>query len=485
VATVNQDGLVTAVAAGTATIRAKALDGSGVVGTASVTVTNPPVPVSGITLDRAHLNLTVGASFQLTATIAPDNADNQGVLWSAADTAVAGVSQNGLVSALAAGTTTITAKAAGDQTKTAQATVNVTGSAYVPATGLTLNPSGPLSLKAGDPAKIIAPTVTPANASNKAVSWESSQPAVATVAQVGQNGYVTAVSAGTTHITAKALGGSNVSATITVTVAQDGTPAPFVGVETISASPPSLTMKPGETKTIQTSLSPEDATNTEVAWESNNPAVATVKANAANVSAAAADSSAGAVVTAVSAGRAVVTATALGGNNVKVAIPVTVESDAPPVQIPTLPPGDITVDFIGSPVPAGGLPFTTSVRATAPVANAILLVTYPDGSVHFCETRVEGATLVFTFTPPAAGTYLLDFTLIDAEGKLSEPSLTLVVPGSSTTSPPPSAPSTPPPASPPTTTKPGTSQGGGGGCNGGMGALSALLLAGLFLYRRR
>ncbi|MDR2178958.1 MAG: Ig-like domain-containing protein [Synergistaceae bacterium] len=483
VATVDENGLVTAESAGTATVKARALDGSGKEGTAGVTVTNPPVPVSGITLDRYQLNLTVGESYHLAATIAPANADNKGVSWSTADAAVAGVSQNGLVTAFAAGTTTIMAKAAGNPSKRAQAAVEVTGNAYVPATGLTLSPSGLSSLTVGS-SDLVAATVLPANASNKEVSWESSQPAVATVTQTG---YITAVSPGTTRVTAKAQGGTDVTAGITVTVQGID---PFVAVEDISVSPNTLAMKPGEKEILQASLSPSGATNKTLVWESSNPGVATVSGSNVSVAAVgfAVGSEGSAVVTAVSEGRAVVTATALGGNNVKVEIPVTVESDAPPMKIPTLPPGDTTVDFIGPPAATENLPLTSSVQLSTPAANAVLLITYPDGSVHFCATRIEGSTLVFTFTPPMPGEYRLDFTLIDAKGRLSEPTLTLQVAGPSVPTPAPTPTPTPPKPTPKPNPVPTPGGGGGsgnrsggGGCDNGVGT-SAWTLFVFFLF---
>jgi hypothetical protein len=174
---------------------------------------------------------------------------------------------------------------------------------------------------------------------------------------------------------------------------------------------------------------------------------------------------------------------------------VTVEDDAP-VGAPTLPPGDITIRFIGSPTGSRGVPFTSSVQTSAPVTNVVLLITYPDGSVHYCKTHMEGSegsTLVFTFTPPMAGTYRLDFTLIDADGKLSEPSLELRVSDSSGPVPVIPDPVVPTPTPTPTPTPsptPGSRQGsGGGGCDSGMGALAMgalpLLLAGAFFYRRK
>jgi uncharacterized protein YjdB len=382
-------------------------------------------------MNRYQIELTEGTSYQLVAAVVPTNADNKQVLWSAADATVATVASNGLVTAHAAGTTTVTAKAAADSTKAANITVKVTGnSVYVPVTSLTLSPASPLLLKMNQ-AALITPTVSPPNASNKTVSWVSAKPVVATVTQ---GGYVTAVSAGSADITAMAEGGNDVRATIKVDVAA-GTPA-FVGVDSLTVAPSSLTLIPGDRGTLKFELSPENAVNKDVVWESSNPAVATVSGGENPVTEVAgfAATTGNVVVTAVSEGHSVVKATALGGNNVFTEVLVTVESDTPPVPVPTLPPGDITVSFVGSssPVAAVGLPFACSVRTSAPVENAALLISYPDGDGRFAdvETDGSGSVLAFTFTPPMAGKYVLRFTFIDAEGKLSEPTLELTATGS-------------------------------------------------------
>lgn len=142
VATVNQNGQVTGVAAGTATITVTTQDGNKTA-TCTVTVPDPsadPVAVTGVSLNKASTSLTVGASETLTATVAPANATNQAVTWSSDNTAVATVNQNGLVTAVAAGTATITVKTA-DGNKTAKCTVTVSAAVTppVPQSGLTIH----------------------------------------------------------------------------------------------------------------------------------------------------------------------------------------------------------------------------------------------------------------------------------------------------------------------------------------------------------
>ena len=212
VATVDANGLVTAVSSGRTTITATTADGSNKTATCAVTV-NISVPVTGITLNQTTASLTSrGQTLQLTATVTPDNATNKSVTWSSSNTAVATVSSTGLVTAVSNGTATITAKAADGSNKTATCAVTVNIS--VPVTGITLNQTTASLTSRGQTLQLTA-TVTPENATNKSVTWSSSNTAVATV---DANGLVTAVSSGTATITAKTADGSNKTATCAVTV---------------------------------------------------------------------------------------------------------------------------------------------------------------------------------------------------------------------------------------------------------------------------
>jgi|GEM_PF-3557854 len=113
IATVNaQTGVVTGVSAGTATIRATAADGSGVVANKSVTVT--PVKVTAITIiPSGNVSVAERQTMTLTAIISPDNAANKNVTWSSLNTSIATINaQTGVVTGVSVGTATIRATAA-------------------------------------------------------------------------------------------------------------------------------------------------------------------------------------------------------------------------------------------------------------------------------------------------------------------------------------------------------------------------------------
>lgn len=246
------------------------------------------VSVAGVSLDKTEIVLVEGSNQTLTATVEPTNATNKGVTWSSSNNEIATVN-NGVVTAVKEGTATITVTTAeGGKTATCKVTVNVTVNApqTVPVTGVTLDETE-LTLEK-DGSQTLTATVAPTNATNKDVTWSSSNPEVATV----EGGKVTAVSEGTATITAKA-GEQTATCTVTVTKAD-------VAVESVTLNPTTLTLEKGGTGTLTATVAPENATNNTVTWSSSNPEFATV---------------ANGTVTAVSAGTATITVTTADGNH--------------------------------------------------------------------------------------------------------------------------------------------------------------------------
>ena len=215
VATVSSDGLVTAVQEGTATITVTTEEG-GKTATCQVTVKKKVIPVTSISLDKTALTLTEEETCQLTATIDPADATNQNVTWTSDDTAVATVSSDGLVMAVQAGTATIMVTTEdGGKTATCRVTVKMK---EIPVTDVFLD-YAEATLTEGDTLQLTA-TISPADATNQNVSWESSDTFVATVSQ---EGLVTAVQEGTATITVTTEdGGLTASCLVTVIKEESG-----------------------------------------------------------------------------------------------------------------------------------------------------------------------------------------------------------------------------------------------------------------------
>lgn len=151
-----------------------------------------PIAVQSVSLDKTSIEITVGETLKLIATVAPDNADNPAVAWTSSDPGVASV-QDGIVTAHKEGRAKITVRT-NDGGKTATCDVTVIPKTY-PVESVSLDKTS-YEMAIGDEVTLTA-TVTPDNATNKSVTWSSSDIAVATV----DNGKVTAVSPGEATIT--------------------------------------------------------------------------------------------------------------------------------------------------------------------------------------------------------------------------------------------------------------------------------------------
>lgn len=201
VATVDKDsGLVTAVSNGDVTITASTEDGS-FTDTSSIKVQTAVVSVS-VSPTTATLT-SVGATQQLTPTVLPDNATNKSITYSSSAQDVATVSASGLITAVANGTADITVTTT-DGSKTAKCSVTVNIPVVV--TGFSIAPKTvTIAASATDPTMKLTPAVVPTNATNKAVSYVSSAPDIASVDSTGK---VTGLAVGTATITATTSDGS-------------------------------------------------------------------------------------------------------------------------------------------------------------------------------------------------------------------------------------------------------------------------------------
>ncbi len=165
------------------------------------------VSVTGVALNKTTASLTVGQTETLTATIAPVNATNKNVTWSASGDGIVSV-DDGLVRALKIGTSTVTATTV-DGRFTANCVVTVSAATFA-VTGVTLNKTS-LSLTVGGSETLTA-TVAPNDATNKNVTWSVTGDAVTV-----SNGTVTAAKAGEATVTVTTVdGGFTANCAVTV-----------------------------------------------------------------------------------------------------------------------------------------------------------------------------------------------------------------------------------------------------------------------------
>ncbi len=316
VATVDKDGNVTAVGAGTATITAR-LEGKET--TCKVTVKVPlesismsetkktvnkgdsatitarlegkettckvtvKVPLESISMSETKKTVNKGDSFDLDITKNPtDTTVDAKAAWSSANAGVATVDQNGMVTAVGAGTTVITANLEGKET-TCEIVVKVPlESIEMSEKEISLVEDGEAQLNV-----IYAPTDTTVE---KNVAWTSSKPDVAVVDQAGK---VTAKTVGTATISAE-VDGKTTTCKVTVTKKP-------VALESIELSEAKITMVETDKKQLTVKYNPSNTTvDRDVAWTTSNNKVAVVAADG--------------TITAKGAGTATITATVAGKN---------------------------------------------------------------------------------------------------------------------------------------------------------------------------
>jgi len=213
----------------------------------ALAATKKTVAVKSVKLDKTACTLKVNATLKLKATVNPSNATSKKITWSSSNSKVAKVNQSGVVTAVAKGKATITAKAGNGKKATCTVTV-----VEVPVTKVTLNKS---SVETRGKTKLTA-TVAPKDATKKTLTWSSSNTKVATV---DKNGNVTPVGYGTATITAQSANGKKASCKVTVkrdvtfrksyTVAESG---PYKMIDTFVVVVDGITGKIKSTDCYQT-----------------------------------------------------------------------------------------------------------------------------------------------------------------------------------------------------------------------------------------
>jgi uncharacterized protein YjdB len=214
-ASISPTGLLTAKLNGKVTVRATSTIVNTVYGEKEITITNQSINVTSITVAGADITTNGGFS-TMTATVAPTNATEQGVTWSVSDATIATIDATGKLTALKNGTVTVTATTKESGSTVAGTKVVAISGQLVKVTGITITAAG----NATDITFLkgtlkLTESVLPADATDKTVTWTTSD---ATKATVAADGTVTAVANGTVIITATANDGSTKTGTISLTI---------------------------------------------------------------------------------------------------------------------------------------------------------------------------------------------------------------------------------------------------------------------------
>ncbi len=244
------------------------------------------IGVVSVDINAPRNELKVGERIKLGYAVSPNNATNTKVSWSSSDESVATVDQNGNVKALRSGTTDISVKTQ-DGNKTSFITILVVGNSKI-SSSLNMNKKS-TTIKLWR-SEVLSANVVPVETNDVELIWSSSKPNVATV---DQNGKVIGLSIGTTIITAKTADGK-LKDSCTVRVSNGK-----IVVTGIKIDKQNLTLYKGKRTNLKAIISPSDATEQNVTWQSSNPSIVKVdqKGN----------------IQAVQVGKATITATASNG----------------------------------------------------------------------------------------------------------------------------------------------------------------------------
>lgn len=257
-----ENGLIVAKNPGTAIINA--VSNNNIL--ASVTLTVKNVEINSIKFNKPEIVLPVGTTYELSYTVSPANATNKNVTLITSNNEVVSISGN-KIKGVSSGNAIITIRTSNGKTSTCKVKVE------------TLEPSSIIlsrnlaSLKPGETVKVTA-TVVPNTATNKKITWKTSDYNVATV----NNGVITAVSSGNATITAETE--NNVKAQVPVKVQSN-----IVRVSNVSVKgndikkidgKNKIILKKGKSTQISATITPSEATNKNVKYTTSNSKVATI-----------------------------------------------------------------------------------------------------------------------------------------------------------------------------------------------------------------
>lgn len=259
IAAVNQNGEVMAVAPGTAVISVSSVKNPEAKAQCEVTVCDH---TTGIEMASTEERVNIGSTIALVANTLPLGTSDNMVNWSTDNKAIATVDGMGNVTGIKLGSCVITATSV-DGGYSAECNITV----VQPAKAVTLN-KHETSIVVNN-SETLKTTVNPENTTDKTVIWSTSN---ADIAEVSDNGLVTAKKAGKVFVTAVAVSNQEAKDSCEVTVLQP--------VEDITLDQTSIIIEEfGQMVKLNATILPEDASNKSISWSSSNPAVCTVSAN--------------------------------------------------------------------------------------------------------------------------------------------------------------------------------------------------------------
>lgn len=370
VAMVASNGMVTAVAPGTAKIVAVSVADTTLRAEATVSVV---AQVRSVQVQPEAASMVLGGTRQFTASVMGDPGVSAEVIWRSANPSVALVSASGLVTAIATGSTSITAISRADTTRRASGTVTITTGVR----DVDVEPSA-VTIGIGEHRQFSAAVSGDPDADTR-VQWRTSN---GTVASVSASGMVTGVSAGAAVITAVSLADTTRRNNAIVTVQS---------IPVVTVSPTSLALELGQMGTLAATVQADAGVSTGVTWRSSNPAVATVNGTGQ--------------VTAVGNGSAVVTAVSSADTTRRASATVTVAT-VPRVAAVSVTPSVVqlsptqSVQLVPTVTVSGGASQAVTYRSNNPAVASVNFT----GLVTALTSGTATITVTSSFDPNRSAT---------------------------------------------------------------------------------
>ncbi len=282
VASITQTGLITALDDGVVVATATADDGSGISNNFEITVSNQnPIPVSSITVSSENditEILTEGGTLQLYANVLPLDATDQTTTWSVNNNSLAGINQNGLLTAFDDGTVTATATANDGSWVSGVIDITISNQNPIPVSSISVSSEGNLTeITVENGSLQLYANVLPSDATNRNVTWSVNNPYYASI---DQNGLLTATGTNDGEVTvfAKANDGSDVSGSIHISLSNQN-PIPVSSISISSEGNNNEITTKGGTLQFSAQVLPENANDKSITWSVNNPSVAGIDQN--------------------------------------------------------------------------------------------------------------------------------------------------------------------------------------------------------------
>ncbi|MBQ0165448.1 MAG: Ig-like domain-containing protein [Bacteroidales bacterium] len=376
IAKVSPEGVVTGLSVGETTIRALSQDGSNKSDECIITV--EPYYVESVDLSTKEITLLVGNTFQVEATVLPNNATDKTLEWTSENPSVSWVSPNGIVMAESVGSTWITATSYDrfdDIGPFGQCVVTV---GDIPVSEVSLIKE--IGIDVGE-IRNIPWRVSPSNAADKNLVWSSSDTSVAVVST---DGHVKGISEGVAKIIATARDGAGAADTCIVAVGN-------ILVKSISLCLSyTETIRVGQETTVRATVLPSYAKDTSLTWTSSDETVATITSTFSEEGSC--------YVKGVSPGSAIITATAKDGSGVygscTVTVNVAVSSISVTPSTASLAVGD-TQQLSATVSPSNAINksviWTSSDTSVATVSSTGLVTAKAKGTVTIKATAADGS----------------------------------------------------------------------------------------------